>query len=76
MFWRPSPVLILIAIIALPQVMRGGATTRRRRRTSSIAASRRRTRLEYRAAYLALTGFLGVMTYELREMLSHVHRHF
>src|SRR5262252_10953995 len=75
MFWRPSPALILVAIIALPQVMRAWRYDPQAPENIAYYGVAVQTRLEYGAAYLALTAFLGVMTYELHEMLSHVHRH-
>src|SRR5262245_60424664 len=76
LFWRPSPVLILIAIISIPQVMRAWRYDPQAPENIAYYGIPTQTRLEYGAAYLALTGFLAIMTYELHEMLSHVHRNF
>jgi Zn-dependent protease len=75
LLYRPSPVLAMIAILSLPQVMRAlryDATAPENIAYYGVAAQ---TKLEYGVAYLALTGFLGVMTYELHEMLGSVIRH-
>jgi len=72
--WRPSPVLILVAIISIPQLMRAWRYDPQAPENVAYYGIPTQTRLEYGAAYLALTGFLAIMTYELHEMLSHVHR--
>ena len=72
MFWRPSPALILIAIIAIPQLMRAWRYDPQAPENIAYYGVATQTKLEYGAAYLALTGFLGIMTYELHEMLSSV----
>jgi hypothetical protein len=74
MFWRPSPVLILIAIISIPQLMRAWRYDPQAPENIAYYCVATQTKLEYGAAYLALTGFLGIMTYELHEMLAHVTR--
>src|SRR5262244_989915 len=69
MFWRPSPVLILVAIIAFPQVMRAWRYDPKAPENIAYYGVAPQTKLEYGAAYLALTGFLAVMTYELHEKI-------
>jgi Zn-dependent protease len=73
--YRPSPVLILICIFALPQIMKAWRYDPTAPENVAYYGVAAQTKLEYGAAYLALTGFLAVMTYELHEMLGAAGRH-
>jgi Zn-dependent protease len=75
LLWRPSPVLFLVAIISIPQLMRAWRYDPLAPENIAYYGVAPQTKLEYGAAYLGLTGFLGIMTYELHEMLSAVSRH-
>ena len=75
MLYRPSPVLFMIAIISLPQVMRAWRYDPKALENLAYYGVAPQVKLEYGAAYLALTAFLSVMTYELHEMLGSVTRH-
>jgi len=75
MLYRPSPVLIMIAIVSLPQVMRAWHYDPKAPENIAYYGVAPQIKLEYGAAYLALTAFLGVMTYELHEMIGSVTRH-
>ena len=75
MIWRPSPALILIAIISIPQLMRAWRYDPKAPENIAYYGVAPQTKLEYGAAYLALTGFLGIMTYDLHEMLTAVSPH-
>jgi Zn-dependent protease len=64
-FWIPSPLLVLIAILALPQiwsVLSGKAAQETRYYATAPAV-----RIEYAAQYLALAGFLAIMAFEAHE---------
>jgi Zn-dependent protease len=67
-FYRPSPILILVAILAAPQVMkawRGNETEADRAyRIASVE-----TKTTYALLYLGLTVFLALMTHDLHEEL-------
>jgi len=69
MLWHPSPMLILIAILAGSQVW-----TAWRHRDDPAAQAYRvaslGTRLGYAACYVALIGFLAIMTYDVHTMLE------
>lgn len=69
-FYQPSPMLILMAILAAPQVLKAI----RYRKDSEEAASYydipAGTKFEYGFYYLALLGFLAVMTHDVHEMLA------
>lgn len=66
--WRPSPLLVLMAILAAPQVMqalRGFSAPEQQVYYLADA----QTRTSYAALYLGLAGFLAVMCHELHAQL-------
>ncbi len=66
--WRPSPLLVLMAILAAPQVMqalRGFSAPEQQAYYLADA----QTRTSYAALYLGLAGFLAVMCHELHAQL-------
>ncbi|MBO9664094.1 site-2 protease family protein [Dokdonella sp.] len=66
--WRPSPLLVLMAILAAPQVMqalRGFSSPEQQ----SYYLADAETRTSYAALYLGLAGFLAVMCHELHAQL-------
>lgn len=68
--WRPSPMLIIIAILAFPQLIKAF----RYSKSSSDAGYYEvgaEHRLTYSIYYLGLTGFVATMTFELHNILSH-----
>ncbi len=70
-FYRPSPMLFLIGILALPSVL---AAWRYDPNSPDAALYRDvpdATRYEYMLMYLGLTGFLAIMSYEAHQMLRH-----
>jgi Zn-dependent protease len=75
LLYQPSPVLLLVAILSAPQVMKAWRYDPQAPENVAYYGVAAQTKLEYGAAYLALTGFLAVMTYELHEMLGTVGRH-
>jgi Zn-dependent protease len=69
MFWSPSPMLILIAVLAGTQLWKAWGE----RHDPAMQAYRMtalETRIGYAALYVALVGFLAVMTYEVHQMLE------
>jgi len=69
MIWSPSPMLILIAVLAGSQLW----TAWSHRNDPAAQAYRMasmETRIGYAACYVALVGFLAVMTYDVHEMLQ------
>jgi Zn-dependent protease len=69
LLWSPSPMLILIALLAGGQLW----TAWRQRHTPQAQAYRlasMETRIGYAACYVALVGFLAVMTYDVHQMLE------
>jgi Zn-dependent protease len=69
-FYRPSPLLLMMAIFAVPHVMqalRGPQTAEQQAYYTADAE----TRLSYAALYIGLAAFLAVMCSELHEQLPH-----
>lgn len=70
-FYRPSPMLVLIGVLALPSI---AAAWRYDPNSPSALAYRdipEVTRYEYAAMYLGLTAFLAIMSYESHTALRH-----
>jgi Zn-dependent protease len=66
-FWMPSPMLVLIAVLALPQLWK--AFQDRSIAESAYYRSAPAVRLEYGAQYLALAGFLALMAFVAHEAM-------
>jgi Zn-dependent protease len=69
-FIHPSPILILIAVIAAPhvyKVLRGTAVTEQPEGYYDVPA---KVRVEYACWYLALTALLAVMSFEVHQQLG------
>jgi Zn-dependent protease len=70
LFWyRPSPMLILLAVLAAPHVWRGLKGDPESDAPPRYYEATLQTRVTYGLWYLGLCAFLGFMTYELHEML-------
>jgi Zn-dependent protease len=72
LLYRPSPVLALIAIIAFPQLIKAWKYDPKAPENLAYYGVPLQTKLEYGGLYLALTTYLGVMTFEVHEMLGSV----
>lgn len=71
-FYQPSPLLVLMALLALPQVLKAwkyDATAPENLRYYGVPTA---TRINYALAYLGLLAFLAIITFEVHEMLAHV----
>jgi len=73
MLYRPSPMLIVVALIAAPQLLKAWRYDPKAPENARYYNAPLQTRIEYGALYLALAALLGVMTYEVHEQLSAVH---
>jgi Zn-dependent protease len=71
-FWRPSPLLILMAVLAAPQLLKAIRYKSDSEEAQTYYAVSAATRFEYGFYYLALAGFLAVMTHDVHEMLRGV----
>lgn len=73
-FWRPSPLLILVALLAAPQVIkafRHDPDAPENRRYYAVSLGKR---IQYACWYLGLAAFLAIMSYELHETLTAARR--
>jgi Zn-dependent protease len=70
--WRPSPLLILMVILAAPQVWKAWNFDPNDPENAAYYSVAPAKRLEYGLYYVALTGFLAVMSFEVYEMLQHL----
>jgi hypothetical protein len=70
MLYRPSPVLVIVVILAVPQLMKAWRHDPKAPENVSYYGVPLQTKLEYGGAYLALAALLAVMTYDVHEMLS------
>jgi len=68
--WRPSPMLILIALMAWPQLWKAWKYRSDSPEAQSYYAVPAAVKWEYGSYYLALAGFLAVMTHDVHEMLT------
>jgi len=68
-FWRPSPMLILMALLAAPQVLKAFRHDPRDPATQRYYAVPLAKRVQYGVWYLGLAAFLAIMTHELHETL-------
>jgi Zn-dependent protease len=72
--WRPSPMLILVAVLAAPQVWKAIRFRSDSEEARSYYAATAGVRWEYGLYYVALVGFLAVMTHDVHEMLGNLGR--
>jgi Zn-dependent protease len=70
MLYRPSPMLVIVVILAVPQLMKAWRYDPGAPENVAYYGVSLQTRLEYGGAYLALAALLAVMTYDVHEMLS------
>jgi len=69
-FYRPSPMLILIAILAAPQLMKAWKYRSDSEEAQTYYAVSGSTKLEYATYYIVLLAFLAVMTHDVHEMVQ------
>lgn len=72
-FYRPSPLLVLMAIMAAPQVMqawRHDPTAPENRAYYTVPAA---DRLQYAVFYIGLAAFLAIMSHDVHETLQAMH---
>ena len=72
-FWRPSPMLILMALIAAPQVYKAFKFDPKAPENVQYYAVSLEQKLTYGALYLVLAAYLAVMTHDVHEMLQARH---
>jgi Zn-dependent protease len=70
LFWyRPSPMLLIIALFAAPQVWKAIKWNPDSDEARTYYATSNAIKLEYGLYYIALTAFLAVMTHDVHETL-------
>jgi Zn-dependent protease len=69
---RPSPVLIMVALLAFPQLMKAWRYRADDPANAGYYQSSLEDKLTYGTAYLGLLAFLAVMTHDVHEMLGAV----
>jgi Zn-dependent protease len=69
-FWRPSPLLVLMAVLAAPQVLKAWRYDPEAPENRSYYAVSAETRLTYALYYIGLLAFLAVMAHDTHEMLG------
>lgn len=67
--WRPSPMLVLMALLAAPQVWKAWKYRGDSEEARGYYAVPAAVKWQYGLIYLALAGFLAVMTHDVHEML-------
>jgi Zn-dependent protease len=65
--WRPSPILILMAVLAAPQVWRSLKNEPETNEYYQVPAQKR---FEYGLLYVGLIGYLAIMSHDVHEMLG------
>ncbi|QLI81616.1 site-2 protease family protein [Chitinibacter fontanus] len=73
-YFRPSPMLILVAFLALPQLAKAWHFDATAPENQHYYTARLEDRIGYGFTYLALAGFLAVMTHDVHEMVGHLAR--
>jgi Zn-dependent protease len=73
-FYHPSPMLILIAVLAGPQLLKAWRYRSDSEEAHTYYAVSNKIKMEYGAYYLLLLIFLSMMSYEVHEQLQAVSR--
>jgi Zn-dependent protease len=69
-FWRPSPMLILMTLLAAPQAWKAITYKRDSLEAQTYYAVPLARKIEYGLIYLGLAGFLAVMTFDVHALLE------
>jgi Zn-dependent protease len=73
--WRPSPILVIMAILAAPQVLQAWRFDPKDPEHAAYYTASNETRLTYGIYYIGLLGFLAVMAHDTHEMLGALRPH-
>jgi Zn-dependent protease len=74
-FWRPSPLLILMAVLAAPHMWKAWTFDPKAPENVAYYSVVPAKRFEYGLYYVALAAFLAVMSFEVHEMLEQLRMH-
>lgn len=69
-WWRPSPMLVVMGLLALPQLMKAFKFNPSLPENALYYRTSLETKVTYGTFYLALAGFLAIMTYEVHQMIG------
>ena len=72
-FWHPSPILILMAVLAAPHAWKAIKFDPNAPENQAYYAVTPAKRLEYAVYYLGLAGFLALISYDVHELLEQMH---
>jgi Zn-dependent protease len=73
-WWRPNPMLLVIGLLAAPQLWQAITYRSDSLQAQTYYAVSPSARWTYGLIYLALAGFLAVMTHDVHELLLTLHR--
>jgi hypothetical protein len=68
--WRPSPVLVVMALLAAPQLMKAFRYNPAAPENRAYYTTSTETKATYAFYYLTLAAFLAVMSYDVHRMLE------
>lgn len=71
-FWRPSPMLVIVALLAAPQVMKAWRYDPKAPENALYYTTSLETKLTFGLFYLGLAAYTAIMSYDIHEMLAHV----
>ena len=71
-FYRPSPMLVLVGLLAAPQVVKAWKYDPRAPENAIYYTTSLETKLSYGLFYVLLAAFTAVMSYDIHEMLAQV----
>ena len=69
-FWHPNPMLLIIALLAAPQLMKAWKYDPSAPENLAYYTISAKKRIEYMAIYLGLAAYLAFMTYRSHELLQ------
>ena len=72
--YRPSPLLILMGIVAAPQVLRAWRYDPKAPENAAYYSVTLESKLSYGFVYIALAAFTATMSFDVHETLSHLHQ--
>ena len=73
-FWRPSPMLILMAVLAAPHLWKAIKFDPKAPENAAYYSVAPAKRFEYAVYYIVLAAFLAVMSFDVHEMLERMPR--
>lgn len=72
-YYRPSPLLVVMLVLAAPQILQAWRYNPSAPENVAYYDVSTEQRMTYSIYYVALVGFLAVMTYDVHEMLMRLH---